>query len=64
MKVVVLGAGLAGVPTAYFLAKEGHEVVVIDRQPSAALEPAMPMAACSVWDMLILGRRLPRLASC
>lgn len=36
MKVVVLGAGLAGVTTAWYLAKEGHEVVVIDREPEVA----------------------------
>jgi D-amino-acid dehydrogenase len=36
VKVVVLGAGLAGVTTAWYLAKEGHEVVVIDRQPEVA----------------------------
>jgi D-amino-acid dehydrogenase len=38
MKVVVLGAGLLGVTSAYFLRQLGHEVVVIDRQASAAAE--------------------------
>lgn len=38
MKVVVLGAGVVGVTTAYYLAKAGHEVEVIERQPGAALE--------------------------
>ena len=38
MKVVVLGAGVVGVTTAYQLAKDGHEVTVIDRQPIAANE--------------------------
>jgi glycine/D-amino acid oxidase-like deaminating enzyme len=38
MKVVVLGAELAGVPTAYYLAKDGHEVTVIERPSAAALE--------------------------
>jgi glycine/D-amino acid oxidase-like deaminating enzyme len=32
MKVIVWGAGLTGVPTAYYLAKDGHEVTVIERQ--------------------------------
>ena len=41
MRVVVLGAGLAGVPTAYHLLKDGHEVTVVDRQPSAALETSV-----------------------
>ena len=31
-----MGAGLAGVTTAWFLAKEGHEVVVVDREPEVA----------------------------
>jgi D-amino-acid dehydrogenase len=38
MKVVVLGAGLLGVTSAYFLRQLGHEVVVIDRQAHAAAE--------------------------
>ena len=38
MKVLVLGSGVIGVTSAYFLAKAGHEVTVIDRQPAAALE--------------------------
>ena len=37
MKIIVLGSGVIGVTNAYYLAKEGHEVTVIDRQ----LEPAM-----------------------
>jgi glycine/D-amino acid oxidase-like deaminating enzyme len=32
MKLVVVGAGLIGVTTAYFLRRGGHEVTVIDRQ--------------------------------
>ncbi len=38
MRVVVLGAGVIGVSAAYFLAKAGHQVHVIDRQPGAGLE--------------------------
>lgn len=38
MKVLVLGAGVIGVTTSYYLAKAGHEVTVIDRQPGPALE--------------------------
>jgi D-amino-acid dehydrogenase len=38
MKVVILGSGVIGTTSAYFLAKAGHEVTVIDRQPAAALE--------------------------
>ncbi len=38
MKVVVLGAGVTGTATAWYLALAGHEVTVIDRQPGAGLE--------------------------
>jgi D-amino-acid dehydrogenase len=38
MKVIVLGAGLLGVTSAYFLRQLGHDVTVIDRQASAAAE--------------------------
>lgn len=38
MKVVVLGAGLIGTTSAYYLARLGHQVVVIDRQPDVGLE--------------------------
>jgi D-amino-acid dehydrogenase len=36
--VIVLGAGVIGVTTAYWLAREGKSVCVVDRQPEAALE--------------------------
>lgn len=38
MKVIVLGAGLLGVTSAYFLRQHGHDVSVVDRQASAAAE--------------------------
>lgn len=38
MKVLILGAGVVGVSSAWYLAKAGHEVTVIDRQPGAGLE--------------------------
>jgi D-amino-acid dehydrogenase len=38
MNVTVLGSGVIGVSTAYHLAKAGHRVTVVDRQPGAALE--------------------------
>lgn len=38
MKVLVLGAGVIGVATAYYLAEDGHEVTVVDRQGAPALE--------------------------
>jgi len=36
--VVVLGAGVIGVSAAYWLARSGKSVCVVDRQPDAALE--------------------------
>jgi D-amino-acid dehydrogenase len=38
MKVIVLGAGIIGTASAWFLNKAGHDVIVIDRQPGAAQE--------------------------
>ena len=44
MRVAVLGAGVAGVTTAYELARDGHEVTVIDRLPEAASETSFANA--------------------
>ena len=38
MKVLVLGGGVIGVASAYYLARAGHEVEVVDRQSGPALE--------------------------
>lgn len=38
MRVLVLGSGVVGVTSAYYLAMQGHEVTVVDRQPSPAME--------------------------
>ena len=38
MKVLVLGAGVIGTSTAWYLAQQGHEVVVVDRREGAGLE--------------------------
>jgi D-amino-acid dehydrogenase len=38
MKVIVLGAGIIGTASAWFLNKAGHDVTVIERQPGAAQE--------------------------
>ncbi len=44
MKVCILGSGVIGVTSAYYLAKAGHEVVVVDRQPGPALETSFANA--------------------
>ncbi len=38
MKVVVLGGGVVGVTTAYFLAKAGHEVTILEEKAGLGLE--------------------------
>ena len=38
MKVLVLGSGVIGTSIAYYLAKAGHEVTVLDRQRASGLE--------------------------
>jgi len=38
MRVIVLGAGVIGTTSAWYLAQAGHEVSVVDRQPEAGLE--------------------------
>jgi D-amino-acid dehydrogenase len=38
MRVIVLGSGLLGVSSAYYLSRLGHEVTVLDRQASPAAE--------------------------
>jgi glycine/D-amino acid oxidase-like deaminating enzyme len=51
----VLGAGIVGVTSAYQLARAGHEVTVIERQPGPALETSFANAGeisfgyCSPW---------------
>lgn len=36
MRVCVIGAGVVGVTSAYFLARQGHDVVLVDSQPRPA----------------------------
>ena len=38
MRILVLGAGVVGTASAWYLARAGHEVTVVDRQPAAAME--------------------------
>jgi len=44
MRIAILGAGVIGVTSAYYLAKAGHRVTVLDRQPGPALETSFANA--------------------
>ena len=44
MRVAVLGSGVIGTTIAWYAAKAGHEVTVIDRQPGPALETSFANA--------------------
>ncbi|KVP66832.1 amino acid dehydrogenase [Burkholderia ubonensis] len=44
MRVVVLGSGVVGVASAYYLARAGHEVTVIDREAGPALDTSFANA--------------------
>ena len=44
MKIIVLGSGVVGVTSAWYLAQAGHDVTVIDRQPAAGMETSFANA--------------------
>jgi len=44
LKILVLGSGVIGTTAAYYLARDGHEVQVIDRQTGPALETSFANA--------------------
>lgn len=44
MRIIILGAGVVGVTTAYYLAKVGAEVTVVDRQSAVASETSFANA--------------------
>lgn len=41
MRIIVLGAGIVGVTTAYFLRERGHEVTVVERRAEVAAETSV-----------------------
>src|SRR5688572_23161268 len=45
MKIIVIGGGLIGLTTAYFLRNRGHEITVIDRQEGPGLETSFANGA-------------------
>ena len=44
MRVVILGSGVVGVTSAYYLARAGFEVTVVDRQPGPGMETSFANA--------------------
>ena len=44
MRVIIVGGGVVGVTSAWYLARAGHQVVVVDRQPGTALETSFANA--------------------
>ncbi|MFG1419863.1 D-amino acid dehydrogenase [Xanthobacter sp. V0B-10] len=44
MRILILGSGVVGVTSAYYLAQKGHEVTVLDRQPAAGMETSFANA--------------------
>ena len=55
MHIVVVGAGIIGTSTAWYLAERGHQVTVVERQADAALETSFANAGqisvshCEPW---------------
>jgi len=55
MHIIILGAGIIGISTAWHLLEQGHDVTVVERQPDAALETSFANAAqisvgyCEPW---------------
>lgn len=44
MKILVLGAGVVGMATAYYLSREGHDVQVVERHEGAGMETSFANA--------------------
>ena len=44
MRVVVLGSGVVGVTSAWYLARAGHDVTVLDRQAAPGMETSFANA--------------------
>jgi len=66
MRITIIGAGLLGVTTAYFLARNGHQVTVVDRCEGPALETSfangsmLTPSQAGPWNMPGLLSRLVR----
>src|SRR2546430_15253265 len=58
-EIFVLGAGLCGLSTAMLLARDGHQVTILERDPAA---PPEPTQAWEAWERRGVNQiRLPHL---
>ena len=53
-RIIVIGGGVGGLTTAMLLARDGHDVTVLERDPAAP-----PDSADEAWDALGAARRQP-----
>jgi D-amino-acid dehydrogenase len=53
MKILVLGSGVIGVTTAWYLREVGHEVTVVDRQPGPAMETSFGNGGQISWGSAV-----------
>jgi D-amino-acid dehydrogenase len=53
MKILVLGSGVIGVTSAWYLQEAGHDVTVIDRQAGAALETSFANGGQVSWSSAV-----------
>ena len=49
MKILVLGSGVIGVTSAWYLARAGHELTLVDRQPRPAMETSFANGGQVSW---------------
>jgi len=49
MKILVLGSGVIGVTSAWYLARAGHDVTLVDRQPRPAMETSFANGGQVSW---------------
>ncbi|PAW18495.1 hypothetical protein CKJ90_13625 [Klebsiella pneumoniae] len=57
MRVVILGSGVVGVASAWYLSQAGHDVTVIDLSPVRQRRPARPTPGRFLPAMRRPGRR-------
>ena len=57
MRVLILGSGVIGVTTAWSIARLGHQVTVIDRQPAAARETSFSLDSQKAIDEALVQQR-------